>query len=124
MRNPRCAAMNCSSSEERPVRKRRVRQRDGRLLAHSAKAVTRASRTADLLSLTPHMELWDLCRIITKSAVPRKGGGHLLAVVVVRRAQPMRHFAVDFGERGNGDAVRNAVPLGETAGIDQAAIGL
>ncbi len=70
---PRHSAMNCSSSEDRPVRKRRVRHREGRLFAHAAKAATRASLTVDLLNVAQHKELWDLCRIITELTGPRKG---------------------------------------------------
>jgi hypothetical protein len=70
---PRHSAINCNSSEDRPVRKRRVRHREGRLFAQAAKAVTRASLTVDLLNVAQQKELWDLCRIITELAVPRKG---------------------------------------------------
>src|SRR5262249_61559933 len=45
-------------------------------------------------------------------------------IALVSGLEPTFHFGVNVFERFDGDAVRNAVLLGEAAGIDQAAFRL
>lgn len=75
MQEPRKSAMYCNSSEERPARKRRARERKG-TSAHEMRAATRQLRTADLLSSDGAYErvLAVLCRNQITGARGRRAG--------------------------------------------------
>src|ERR1017187_4959836 len=73
MQQPRNPAMNCSSSDDKPSRKRRARVFRG-LSTHETRAATRLLRTADLLSVRNHTNfLGGSGRIMAKTAPRCKG---------------------------------------------------
>src|ERR1039457_7296881 len=76
MQQPRNPAMNCSSSDDKPSRKRRARVFRG-LSTLETRAATRLLRTADLLSVRNHTNSWvDLAVLWRKPPPGARGWVH------------------------------------------------